>query len=110
MCGRYTRYLTWSEIHKLYRLTAPAEIGRNDEPRYNIAPTQDVPFVTAGEDGNHRLLRQLHDRQPVILDRAYYDAWLDPTTPKDGLKDILSQPTSLRYQDRHVAHRHASRP
>ena len=52
MCGRYTRYLTWSEI---YRLTAPAEIGRNDEPRYNIAPTQDVPFFTAGDDGNHRL-------------------------------------------------------
>lgn len=51
MCGRYTKYLSWSEIHRLYRLTAPAETGRNDEPRYNIAPTQDVPFVTAGEDG-----------------------------------------------------------
>lgn len=55
MCGRYTRYLCWSEIHRLYRLTAPAEIGRNDEPRYNIAPTEEVPFVTAGEDGNHQL-------------------------------------------------------
>lgn len=22
MCGRYTRYLPWSEIHRLYRLTA----------------------------------------------------------------------------------------
>ena len=39
----------------MYRLTAPAETGRNDEPRYNIAPTQDVPFVTAGENGNHKL-------------------------------------------------------
>lgn len=55
MCGRFTRYHTWSEIHALYRLTAPAEKGRNDEPRFNIAPTQDVPFVTAGDDGNHKL-------------------------------------------------------
>jgi len=54
MCGRFTRYLSWSEIHTLYRLTVPAEIGRNDEPRYNIAPTQDVPFITA-EAGAQRL-------------------------------------------------------
>lgn len=51
MCGRFTRYLTWSEIHALYRLTAPAEVGRNTEARYNIAPTQTVDFVTVGENG-----------------------------------------------------------
>ena len=56
MCGRYTRYLPWSEIHRLYRLTAPAEgEGRNTEPRYNIAPTQTVDFVTWGDDGDHKL-------------------------------------------------------
>lgn len=55
MCGRFTRYHTWSEIHAMYRLTAPAEKGRNDEPRYNIAPTQEVPFITTGENGNHKL-------------------------------------------------------
>ncbi|MER9313424.1 SOS response-associated peptidase family protein [Mesorhizobium australicum] len=36
------------------------------------------------------LLPNLHDRQPLILDPAYYDAWLDPSTPKEYLKDILS--------------------
>ncbi|WP_410000465.1 SOS response-associated peptidase family protein [Mesorhizobium sp. SP-1A] len=56
MCGRYTRYLSWSEIHRLYRLTAPAEgSGRNTEARYNIAPTQSVDFITWNDDGNHKL-------------------------------------------------------
>ena len=51
MCGRFTRYLSWSEIVRLYRLTAPAETGRNDAPAYNVAPTDPVPFVTAGKNG-----------------------------------------------------------
>lgn len=192
MCGRYTRYLPWSEIHRLYRLTAPAEIGRNDAPRYNIAPTEEVPFVTAGENGSHRLregrwwlvpfwakevpkfqmfnakseeadskpsfrdafkskrclipadgfyewtispadkkqrdpwyiflpehrpfsfaglwaynstlditsctiltaaasepMKQIHDRQPVILDQSAYEAWLDPATPVPEAKQLL---------------------
>lgn len=50
MCGRFTRYHTWAEIHEMYRLTA-AERGRNTDARYNIAPTQDVLFITAGKDG-----------------------------------------------------------
>lgn len=33
---------------------------------------------------------RLHDRQPVILDPAWYDAWLDPSTPKDKLKQVLA--------------------
>ena len=192
MCGRFTRYHAWSEIHALYRLTAPAETGRNDEPRYNIAPTEDVPFVTAGDPGSHKLregrwwlvpwwakeitkaatfnarietidsspafhdafktrrclipadgfyewtinlsdggkdpwhifqprhrpfsfaglwaynatlgvtsctiiteaaaspMRELHTRQPVILDPAYYDVWLSPETPLGDVKEILS--------------------
>lgn len=192
MCGRFTRYLTWAEIHQLYRLTTPQETQRNDAPQYNIAPTDDVPFVTAGEDGNHKLregrwwlvpwwakelpkaamfnarsetadtsgafkdawkskrclvpadgfyewtknpddggkdpwhiflpehrpfsfaglwahndklditsctiltmpagepMRQLHDRQPVILDTAAYDAWLNPETPLPELKPLLA--------------------
>jgi putative SOS response-associated peptidase YedK len=55
MCGRFTRYLPWSEIVRLYRLTLDYEINKNTAPAYNIAPTVDVPFVTAGEDGNHKL-------------------------------------------------------
>lgn len=193
MCGRFTRYLAWSEIHHLYRLTLDWEKQRNTEPRYNIAPTEDVLFVTVGENGNHKLregrwwlvpwwakampsgamfnarietvdtsgafkdafrstrclipadgfyewtkspgdggrdpwhiflpgpapfsfaglwaynktlgitsctiitaaatepMRQLHDRQPVILDPAVYDAWLDPATPAADAKNHLGR-------------------
>jgi putative SOS response-associated peptidase YedK len=55
MCGRFTRYLSWAEIHRLYRLTTDWERQKNTEPAYNIAPTEDVLFVTAGENGNHKL-------------------------------------------------------
>lgn len=201
MCGRYTRYLSWSEIHGLYRLTAPAEgAGRNTEARYNIAPTQVVDFVTWNDDGNHKLregrwwlvpwwakempkatmfnarietiatsgafkaalqssrclipadgfyewtinaddegrdpwhifqpghapfsfaglwafndklnvtsctiitepagpaMQQLHDRQPVILDRDFYDAWLNPETPTADLMEVLSHDIDDRLE------------
>ncbi|CAM5659478.1 hypothetical protein MAUB1S_11487 [Mycolicibacterium aubagnense] len=74
MCGRYTRYLSWSEIHGLYRLTAPAEGSK-----------------------------QLHDRQPVILDQAYYDAWLNPATPAGDLVDVLSHDIDDQLQFHRVS-------
>ena len=193
MCGRFTRYHTWAEIHRLYRLTTEWEKGRNTEARYNIAPTQQVDFIIRNEEGNHSLregrwwlvpwwakempkaamfnarietvdtsgaykdafkskrclipadgfyewtknpgdggkdpwhihlpehkpfsfaglwaqndkldvtsctiitmpagepMKQLHDRQPVILDPEFYDDWLDPATPTGDLKPLLSQ-------------------
>lgn len=54
MCGRFTFYHTWAEIHALYRLTLDVR-GRNNEARYNICPTQTVDFVTLGDDGGHEL-------------------------------------------------------
>jgi putative SOS response-associated peptidase YedK len=54
MCGRFTLHHTWRELWELYRLS-DADAGRNDEARYNIAPTQEVPFVTAGDSGQHQL-------------------------------------------------------
>jgi putative SOS response-associated peptidase YedK len=51
MCGRFTRFHTWADIHEMYRPLPATETGRNTEARYNIAPTEDVYFVTAGDDG-----------------------------------------------------------
>ena len=44
MCGRYTQRRSWSELVRLYRITDSPE-RPNFPPRYNIAPTQDVPAV-----------------------------------------------------------------
>ena len=55
MCGRFTRMMPWPELVRLYRLTETWEKQRNDAPAYNIAPTDPVPFVTAGENGSQRL-------------------------------------------------------
>ena len=55
MCGRFTRFHTWADIHRMYRLTDSTEAGRNTEARYNIAPTEDVYFVTADEDGSQKV-------------------------------------------------------
>lgn len=55
MCGRYTQIRPWSELVELYRIavdTAPLNLP----PRYNIAPTQDVPIVRRMQDGNDREL------------------------------------------------------
>lgn len=202
MCGRFTRHHAWREIHAMYRLTA-AERGRNTEAHYNIAPTQDVIFVTAGDDGFQQVrtgmwwlvphwakerpkfamfnarseeaadkpafrdafrskrclmpadgfyewtkaedggkdpwyihlpdeqpfsfaglwaynasldvtsctiltaaagepMRQIHDRQPIILDPAAYDAWLDPATPVADAKTLLRRDLDGELQFRRV--------
>lgn len=54
MCGRFTRFHNWADIHRMYRLK-DAERGRNMAARYNIVPTEEVLFVTAGEDGMHKV-------------------------------------------------------
>lgn len=57
MCGRFTNEMTWAELHALYKLsermypTAPT----NMQPRYNIAPTQDVQFVQLDKSGEREL-------------------------------------------------------
>jgi len=45
MCGRFALDYTWAEIHSGLSLVPASAAGRNDPPRYNIAPTQDVGFL-----------------------------------------------------------------
>jgi putative SOS response-associated peptidase YedK len=48
-------------------------------------------------------MNKLHDRQPIILDPAAYEAWLDPATPAKTAKDLLSQSLDGQLQFRHVS-------
>ena len=57
MCGRFSQRLSWAELHELMNLIGPP---RNLEPRYNVAPGQDIAIVRAAEHGSqsgggHRL-------------------------------------------------------
>ena len=45
MCGRFTYKLSWEDVVRLYRLTAPKVPPSNFEPNYNVAPTQIRPIV-----------------------------------------------------------------
>lgn len=44
------------------------------------------------------LMRRIHDRMPVIVPPAAYDAWLDPTLPRDDARAMLAPyaPAAMR--------------
>lgn len=51
MCGRFTNELTWPDLFALYNIHNEAP-KTNAQPRFNIAPTQDVDFVHLDKAGN----------------------------------------------------------
>lgn len=71
MCGRFTQFYTWAEIHAMYNLV-PAT-PRNLQPRYNICPTQQVGVVT--QDGDNLTYSEMR-------------WWLVPSWWKNDLKSV----------------------
>lgn len=70
MCGRLTQYRSWQEMHEFYTLADPPQ---NLAPRYNVAPTQPVGVIRAGDAGRtHTAMRW----------------WLVPSWWKKPLKDL----------------------
>ncbi|MGH8130573.1 MAG: SOS response-associated peptidase [Steroidobacteraceae bacterium] len=55
MCGRYAFFSPAEAVKRVFSLDEMPE----QEPRYNIAPTQSVPAVRAGEEGS-RAFAMLH--------------------------------------------------
>jgi putative SOS response-associated peptidase YedK len=74
MCGRFTQMLSGRELVALYRLTDNYLI-RNTEARYNIAPTQTVPFIRLDENGEQ------------IVDDGRW--WLVPHWAKEMPKAVM---------------------
>lgn len=40
----------------------------------------------------NELVAPIHDRMPVVLDRSAWSAWLDPSLPAEGARDLLTVP------------------
>jgi putative SOS response-associated peptidase YedK len=55
MCGRYAFFSPAEAVRRTFALDEVPEL----EPRYNIAPTQDVPAVRSGDEGR-RAFAMLH--------------------------------------------------
>jgi putative SOS response-associated peptidase YedK len=49
MCGRFTNAVTWRELVELYRIHDQPAL--NLRPRYNVAPTQEIPFCRLADSG-----------------------------------------------------------
>lgn len=50
MCGRFTIQYTWAEYYEALNLIPASVKGRNDPPRYNVCPTQQIGMVCTVED------------------------------------------------------------
>jgi putative SOS response-associated peptidase YedK len=59
MCGRFTDMVSWRELVELYQLTLDLGEAPNREPRYNIAPTQQISVIVRDDAGErrHRTMR-----------------------------------------------------
>jgi putative SOS response-associated peptidase YedK len=53
-------------------------------------PATWVPTLTLITTAPNSLMRRLHDRMPVIVRPAHFDAWLDPETPLDHAQALLA--------------------
>jgi putative SOS response-associated peptidase YedK len=64
MCGRFTNQITWSELVRLYRIH-DKQPALNFRPRYNVAPSQDIPIVRPADDGRELVLARwgLHSKR-----------------------------------------------
>ncbi len=49
MCGRFTNAITWRELVELYQIHDQPAL--NLQPRYNVAPSQDIPLCRLAEEG-----------------------------------------------------------
>ena len=56
MCGRYTLKTNSQELSSLFELLEEPDL----EPRYNIAPTQQIPVILEDPDDGNRTLQMMH--------------------------------------------------
>jgi hypothetical protein len=93
--GHRARSLDPSSVPPVFRFRGPRSHSRRAEiPAGHLLPH---PDETA------RRFRRGDDRQPIILDQAAYDAWLDPATPAKAAKELLAHNLDGELQFRRVS-------
>lgn len=106
------RYAIFRESLRIRRCLIPANAffeytKARPKKRFRFQPVGDSIFAFAGlwdvwGTGAERIysctfvtceagevMARIHDRQPVLLKRDAWDAWLDPATPTGGLKALF---------------------
>ncbi len=77
----------------LYEFWRDPQVADNDDPQAWL--TTFTILTTKAEPG----LDRIHDRQPLVLDRAQWDAWLDPAvTDPDVVKKLLAGAPPGRFE------------
>ena len=71
MCGRFTQMFTWAEVHAFSQPLTNSPPADNLQPRYNVAPTQDVLVVRLNAEGR---------RESVRLKWGLVPAWAKDTS------------------------------
>jgi putative SOS response-associated peptidase YedK len=71
MCGRFTQTRSWPELVQLYEITESPSPS-NFQPRYNIAPTQDIAVVRPTTDARKS---GASDRELVMLRWGLVPFW-----------------------------------
>ena len=85
MCGRFTIQHTWVEFYEALNLIPASAKGRNDPPRYNVTPTQQVGFI-------HE-----QDGETVVKDGRW---GLVPFWVKEKMKQVLINARSETVADK----------
>jgi putative SOS response-associated peptidase YedK len=65
MCGRFTNQYTWRELHALYMLSIGFERNTDWTPKYNIAPTNQIPVI----------LHEAGERRVVLMRWGLVPSW-----------------------------------
>jgi len=65
MCGRFTNQYTWRELHALYMLSIGFAQEPDWTPKYNIAPTNQIPVI----------MREAGERRAVLMRWGLVPSW-----------------------------------
>lgn len=93
MCGRFLQLRSWSDLVRLYNITA-SSMPLNLPPRYNIAPTQDVPVV--------RHERQTGERELAVMRWGLVPFWAKDITVGNKMINARAETLTEKPAFRHA--------